>query len=442
MINPPNVVVIVSHDTGRHFGCYGVPTVQTPAIDAFAADGCRFTRMYGTSPICSPSRGSLMTGRWPQRNGLMGLAGGKRGGAFGWDFNDPEQHLSHVLRKAGYETAMIGYHHEAIDLGTLGFDHVVRGAGEQAKFHTAPGVGERCAEFFRQRRGDRPFYLQTGFLETHTPYNGQGIPPDSAKGLWLPPWCRVENPDDAMQAHVAGLQGSVRSLDTGVGIILESLRASGLEDNTLVVFTVDHGPELPRGKWTGYDGGIGVAFVMRWPAGGISGGRTCDAMLSNVDFLPTLKELTGTPLTHAPDGVSFAGLARGTEVESQRHWLGAMFVGLHYEVRTERYKLIHNFRGSYHQPPPGATEHTNPVAELYDLDSDPLEIHNLAYESAHAGARREMSGILRNWLESVDDPILRGPVSGPGVTFGDPDDRYRESLAEYREWTGCQASRS
>lgn len=100
----PNILIISTHDTGRHFGCYGVPTARTPAIDGLAAEGVKFNRMFAASPICSPSRGALLSGQYPLTNGLVGLAGGN----WNWELADYRVHLSHRLRDLGYHTAMFG----------------------------------------------------------------------------------------------------------------------------------------------------------------------------------------------------------------------------------------------------------------------------------------------------------------------------------------------
>ena len=115
MSQRPNILIITNHDSGRHFGCYGVETVHTPAIDALAADGMRFENYFATVPLCSPSRGAMLTGRYPQSTGLMGLTHAP----WHWSLNKGEQHLSHILRDAGYHTALFGLQHEAADVQTL-----------------------------------------------------------------------------------------------------------------------------------------------------------------------------------------------------------------------------------------------------------------------------------------------------------------------------------
>ena len=120
MSSRPNIVIVTTHDSGKHFGCYGAGGVNTPNIDAFAAGGVRFDGMFSPSSMCTPSRGSLLTGQWPERNGLLGLSGPN----WRYELADRSVHLSSVLRDNGYRTALYGFQHEAIDNGDLGFDTV------------------------------------------------------------------------------------------------------------------------------------------------------------------------------------------------------------------------------------------------------------------------------------------------------------------------------
>ncbi len=426
----PNVLIITTHDSGRHFGCYGAATAQTPRIDELAATGVRFSQMYAASPICSPSRGALLTGRYPLANGLVGLAGG----SWNWELNDYRQHLSSVLRAAGYHTAMFGLQHETKFIARMGFNDVsAHGVAGKAKV-TAPQVAQKVADFLRTRRaGDSPFYAQVGFHETHTPYDFGGCKSDSEKGTWIPPYAqrhawpawkailaRFGGDEAATNKHIAELQGSLRQADAAVGIILDALAQTGLDQDTLVLFNTDHGVELPGGKWTMYDGGVGIAFVMRWPAGGVAGGRTCDWLLGNVDFLPTLAALTGITVPANLQGVSFAEgcLADVAAKPSPRPVVYSSWVdGLNYSVRTPTHKLIRNL------VPIDSTGRVCPPYELYDLRTDPLELANVADQPTQAAVLGDLKGKMDAWLREMDDPIVHGPVEGA---------THNDMLADYR----------
>ncbi|MEM1164865.1 MAG: sulfatase [Planctomycetota bacterium] len=411
-LSKPNIVLITLHDTGRHFGCYGVPSVVSPHIDQLAAEGVRFSSHFATAPVCSASRGALTTGRYPQRNGLMGLTHSP----WLWEMNPGEQHISHLLRSAGYETILGRFQHETEDVSTLGFDrHLVM--EEIGAHRAAPAI----TEYIRARgRGDRPMYLQLGFFETHTPYDYDGCAPDDERGVWVPPWV-VEN--DGARAHFAGLQGMVRRVDEAIGATLEAIRDIGLEDDTLIVFTVDHGVEVGgrAAKWSLYDAGLETALVMRWPGGGIDGGRTCDALLSNVDVLPTILELSGVDSPTEFDGMSFSAQARGVSNDEVRESLFAIWVhdGMRC-VRTPRYKLIRNFAPKRRRAVPvdlssgrWATMEQLPFVELYNLETDPHELVDLAPDPEWASVGAALDAKLLDHLRALDDPILRGPVHMP-----------------------------
>ena len=197
---PPNIVVITCHDLGRFVGCYGVPTVQTPNIDAFAADGVQFTQAYCTAPQCSPSRAGLYTGRYPHSNGMMGLAHAN----FAWDLHPEERHLGQVLGELGYQRTMVGVHHES-RTGSPQFVAVRCGMDEVIPVGHGAQMAESALDRLAHMAGqDRPFYLQVGFEEPHRTrdpnaseymgFRGSYITPDDALGVTVPPYLRVMLP--------------------------------------------------------------------------------------------------------------------------------------------------------------------------------------------------------------------------------------------------------
>ena len=445
MDDRPNILILTSHDTGRHFGCYGVDTVHSPAIDELAAAGCRFTDYFATGAVCAPSRGCMMTGRYPQANGLMEMPLSaiceRPLLPWDWQYNQGERHLSHILRDAGYHTALVGFQHEAFDSSTLGFDSTHAEMIPWAVRHPAEVVADAAVELIKTRTGEgQPLYAQVGFFETHEPFGFEGTEPDASQGVSVPAFL-AENESSVQK--LAQLQGSIRRLDAAVGTILAGLESAGLAENTIVVFTVDHGIPFPRAKKFLYDPGIGVAFIMRWPAGGIAGGEACDWLVSNVDFVPTILELIGEPVPANVQGVSFAGAFasacgdmlrkppkadRNVSPES-RDAVFAMFMPQEIRcVRTRGHKLILNFafRRPFHVPVDLANpkfERTKvPAVQLFDLERDPWEFHNVAQEPAYARVREDLTRRLWSWLEEVDDPILRGPSPTP---------HWSEAIAEF-----------
>ena len=406
----PNIIVVISHDTGRHFGCYGVPSVNTPAIDALAADGVRFTSMFATAAMCTPSRGSLFTGKYPECNGLMGLAGA----AYRYEMNNPREHLSFLLHDAGYRTMLFGHQHEALNTTTLGFDQWINPPAGSKDREGAVATASEVASYLAKRRADdpQPFYLQIGFIETHTPYLALGGEPDTSKGVWLPPYAGAD--EGALHKHLANFQGSIRQVDRAVATILEAIRAAGVEKNTLFLFTVDHGPELPRAKWTGFDAGAQVAAILRWSDGKLHGGRTCDLLLNNTDILPTLMDLAGLPAPTGLDGINFAEALRHPDKvtpEVRDEVFFSFFYSQIHAVRTRSHKFIRYFNGGCFNYSKFLQYHMTPAYELYDVQADPGEFRNLAQDPAYASVLEEMNGRLWRHLERVKAPVLNGPVT-------------------------------
>lgn len=418
----PNILQITTHDSGRHFGCYGHPTLHTPNIDALASDGIRFDQYFCAVPICSASRACMLTGLYPQSNGLLDLT------AFGWRIRDDVPHMSVLLKRAGYRTALFGVQHEVLEpqLGRLAFDevHTCRRAREAA---------EDVAEFLDRAGTDAPFYAQIGFLETHTPFLRDDMQPDTERGVEIPPYL-ADTP--AARTTMAGYQRAVRDADAGVGRILDALRCGGWEENTLVVFTTDHGIEVPRAKWYLYDPGIAIAMVLRHPAGGLVGGRVCDLLLSNVDYLPTIFELAGVDIPTHAEGRSFADRLLQCDPAPTREFIHGMYHKNQTRcVRSRRYKQIRHFSDAtdFHRLPVICEEVLNKKVidriELFDLEEDPNEFVNVANHPKYADIRRRLDTELWCWMESVDDPLLKGPVRSPS---------YDRAIADYADWRAAR----
>lgn len=421
MSKQPNVLHISTHDSGRFFGCYGIDTVTTPNIDRLADEGVLSEQMHAVSPVCSPSRGAAMTGLYPQSNGLIGLT------HQGYALNEDTVHLAQLMKDGGYESTLFSFQHEVPNENwkRLGFENYecreTEGLPYPYMFRPAPEVAQSFSDWVGQREDERPFYVQLGFNETHTPFFFGGAYPDKSKGVTVPPY--IANDKDG-EDYFAHLQGAIQQVDDAIGILMEALRANGLEDNTIVILTTDHGIEARRAKWTLYDPGTEIAFIARWPNGGINGGKRLQQLQSNIHFTPTLLDLCGLPVPGDLDGSSKAAWLKGCDPDSpiDEPFFGFYHYGANRSIRTDRYKLIRNFGTEverYEYPCKlGAPKVVGQAVfcELYDLQSDPEEIHNLADDPDHAHIRSELDQQLRTWLEKSDDSILRGPEPSPFYT--------------------------
>ncbi len=425
----PNVLMITAHDLGRHLGCYGVGTVQSPHIDALAARGIRFSNYFAADCVCSPSRGAMLTGRYPQSNGLMGLTHKP----WSWRLNDGERHIASILKDAGYETILVGLQHVTQgDPKSLGYDKVL--AKERIAKKT---VVAAVKELQSKKSADRPFFMKIGFFEVHRPFTN-GI--DDSKGVFIPPYLK-DTPE--IRKDLAQYQAAIRFFDECVGGILDGLAKSDCANDTIVVFTDDHGIPYPGAKWCLRDAGMEIALIMHQPGTKLAGGKVCDRLLSNVDLLPTLLDLCGAKIPGNVQGISFAPILNGTkqktrsEIYAQRT-SHALRDNTSRAIRTEQYKLVRNFepgrtviyptdavpqRVASHVERPKRQGGQQPVVQLYDIRKDPHEFENLSLKPEYAAVVRELSDKLWAWMEEVEDPILKGPLVKP---------YYEEAIQDYQ----------
>jgi N-sulfoglucosamine sulfohydrolase len=230
MSDRPNIIYVHSHDTGRYVQPYG-HHVLTPNIQLLADQGITFRRAFCAAPTCSGSRAALLTGQHCHNNGMTGLA------HRGWKLNNYSQHLVHPLKAAGYNTILVGEQHISRDPHVIGYDEVIPLSDNYAK-RVAPSAIDAL------RRTTEPFFMSVGFFETHRDFAAPTSVRDSLYSL--PP---ANLPDTVeTRTDMAAFKESVRSLDQGIGALLNGLHASGLADRTLVICTTDHGLAFPAGR--------------------------------------------------------------------------------------------------------------------------------------------------------------------------------------------------
>ena len=410
----PNIILVLADDLGPgDVGVYGGTRVPTPRLDALASQGTRFTQYYSASPICSPSRAGLITGQYPARWRITSFLQTRKGnaGTEMADFLDPRApSLPRALKAAGYATAHIGKWHlgggrdvtAAPRFAAYGYDEAV-GTYESPEPH--PDITatnwiwsdrdkvkrwERTAFFvdrtldFLARNAGRPAFVNLWLDDPHTPWV-----PDAASD-------RKDTPHNL--APVLG------EMDRQIGRLLDGLKARGLEENTIVIFTSDNGA-LPtfdgarsapyRGhKLALYEGGIRMPFIVRWP-GKVPAGRVdTESVLTAQDVFPTLCAVAGAalPQEQSLDGIDVSAVWRGRPLQAR----GPLFweYGRNDEffrfgpdrspslaVRRGHWKLLVDPDGSR--------------AELYDLATDPREARNLAGEQPALTA--ELTRLVMDW---------------------------------------------
>ncbi len=376
---PPNIVFILADDLSvNDLGVYGRKEHRTPVLDRLAAEGLRFTTAYAASPICSPSRAAIMTGRAPARLHLTTFIPGRPDAPSQKLLHPPmrqelpleETTLAERLRASGYATAIIGKWHlggAGFTPRDQGFDIEHAGQATTKPTDSEGGKGEydltREAERFIDANRDRPFFLYLAHNNPHIPF------------LSAKPELVAANAKTFEPAYAATLQ----TLDDSVGRLLAHLEQTGLRERTIVIFTSDNGglhvPEGPHarvthntpfraGKGYLYEGGLRVPLIVGGP--GLATARVIDTPIVNTDWLPTLLDLAGAPAARDVDGVSQAQLLRtGKPSLGSRTFFwhlphytnqGSRPAGA---VRDGRWKLVEHYD-------------TGQV-ELFDLDADVSE---------------------------------------------------------------------
>ncbi|MHC4947415.1 MAG: sulfatase family protein [Planctomycetota bacterium] len=445
---PPNIVIVFADDLGYgDVGVYGAEGFATPHLDRLAAEGMRFTDFYVAQPVCSASRAALLTGCYPNRIGIAGALGpGSRIG-----LADGETTLAELCRSRGYATAVFGKWH----LGHLppflptrhGFDefhgipysndmwplhpdfaHLPPAAADRKRGYPplplleqervavaevtrahqrrfTSDLADRAVDFIARHR-DRPFLLYVAHPMPHVPLHASD---------------RFEGTTEA------GLYGDViAEIDWSVGRILDALRAHGLDERTLVLFTSDNGPwlsygdhagssgPLREGKGTTFEGGVRVPCLARWP-GTIPAGAVCREPLMTIDVLPTVAALIGAGLPpRRLDGRDASALLRGEP--GARSPQAAYFFYYHRNhleaVRSGRWKLHlpHGYRSMAGRAPgaggtPGRYDHDRRTGlELYDLHADVGETTDVA--AAHPEVVARLLELVETMRADLGDALV------------------------------------
>jgi len=331
--------------------------------------------------------------------------------------------LPQLLGKAGYETTLFGMQHEKQNPLRMGYGRYFHAQGPHLVSEIAPMV----ADYITARRpDDGPFFANIATSETHRPFKHARYTPDDPATLDVPPYL----PDHpAVREDLADFHGLIHAADAGVGQILDAIERSPGAENTLFIFTSDHGIAFPRAKSTLYDSGIGTALLMRWPAR-IAAGQVSAALLSNVDLTPTILDCCNVAPSPAAQGRSYAPLLAGQPGGGRQEVFAEKTYHDVYDprrvIRTERWSYIRNFEEGPALPLPAdiapslaasalgpERDAPRPPEELYDLQADPHQFRNLAADAAYADTKAGLRARLQCWQEQTGDPLLRGAVPEP-----------------------------
>lgn len=447
----PNILLFVTDQHKRNtIGVYGSTLVKTPALDALAAQGMLFERAYTGCGLCSPIRSSFFTGTYPHDHGVLTNV---HLHPIRQQLTPDRDVLTPAMKKAGYQLGYVGKWHVANDYTPLdfGYDRFISLADyaayrrelgvplpEEALNYVTPVSGvdpvgvEHCRPAFLAdnamrlmdafaSRPDAPFFLRLDFHGPHLPnvipepyasmYAVEDIPRpatfDSDLGgkpavqrIKRLHWETEDVAWETFRTHVQRYYGEITLLDHQMGRVLRHLERLGLVENTLVVFTCDHGDTMGDHRiwnkdYTMYDQIYHIPFIARWP-GVIASGSRSDAYISQMlDLTPTLLEICGQPLPSGLHGKSLLPLFGNREQERRRDAF-CEFHGSHmglYSMRmveTDRYKYIF---------------HANDIDELYDHELDPDEARNVVDDPAYADVLRDMKFRMVEWLRDTQDHL-------------------------------------
>ena len=419
----PNVILIFTDDQGSiDVNCYGSKDLITPHMDSIANQGIRFTQFYASAPVCSPSRAGMLTGRFPRRAGVPGNVSSHHGKS-GMPLEQVT--IAEMMRQAGYQTAHVGKWHLGYTPETMpngqGFDRSFGHMGgcidnyshffywngpnrhdlwENGKEVWHDGeffpdlMVKQCQNFIKEPH-EKPFFLYWAINVPHYPLQG--------KDKWRKKYAHLESPRDKYAAFVS-------TMDDCIGEVLQTLKETGLRENTIVIFQSDHGHSTEertfggggnagpyRGaKFSLFEGGIRVPAMISWP-GTIAEGEVRSQLATGCDWLPTIADLTGAPLPrHKLDGKSLKAVIESAEAPSPHdnfYWQ----IGKSWAIREGDWKLLGHPRDTSNQAPLSKEDQLF----LVNLSQDIGEKKNLAKQ--YPEKVEQLKQIYENYLQSLTD---------------------------------------
>ena len=401
----PNIILYLSDDQDKlDFGCYGNPNVKTSNVDKLASEGIKFNNFYTSQAICAPSRSQIFTGMYPVKNGCMANHIGVKPNV---------ESITSLLKSSGYEVVLAGKSH-------VKPNKVFDWTYFYNKVNNRYLPLEKIDNYLKTT--ERPFCLIIASDYPHGPYpkTSNYTKEDIYKLPYDPPY--IGN-------HKPGYYQNIEDDNDQLGAVIEMVDKHGHTNNTMFIYASDHGLS---GKWGLEEKGIQVPFIVRWP-GKISKNSESNTLLSLVDVLPTILDVTNTNIPDEIDGVSFKNTLLGKDDEVHDYIFGVATkqnirqckIFPSRMVRNHRYKLIRNYNSIEKMDSNlGDNEIVNefikigamsfpdkPFEELYDLMNDPYEKNNLANKSDYQLIKNELVLALDKWMLEQNDFILKNPVS-------------------------------
>lgn len=431
--NRPNVILFIADDVSwNDYGCYGNQAARTPNIDALAADGIRFDNAYLTASSCSPSRSSIITGRYPHNNGKAAELHKPISGHLPW--------FPEVLKENGYYTALSGKHHMTM-VAQNGknvprpnvFDHVDGGKTKQNS-----GGHANWVSITEERPKNQPFFFWFAAYDAHRGWDSDRQWDEDRYGPMHTPGNVIVPPflidDQKTRSDLASYYNEVTRYDYYIGQVVQTLKQQNALDNTLIFVMADNGRPFPRAKTRLHDSGMKTALVAHWPKG-IQSTGTRDGLVSVIDLAPTILDVAGSTVPKTCQGTSLqtmfadpSNLVR-THAFSEHNWHDYEACGR--SVRHGDYLLLKNFRPQFPQQGPADSVRSpshqsllaakdqgkltaaqsdvfqapRPKLELYNVAQDPYQLNNLAGSVKTADIQKQLSAVLDRWMTETCDSV-------------------------------------
>ncbi|AVQ27168.1 N-sulfoglucosamine sulfohydrolase [Fusobacterium ulcerans] len=425
-----NVIYINTHDSGRMLSPYGYD-IPTENLKKLAEDSVVFTNAFCAGPTCSPSRAALLTGIFPHQNGMLGLA------QRGFSLYNPEKHLANFLKNNGYNTCLCGIQHEYgwyLDLEknglhNLGYNEIITTDSKPFKKEELHlwdrNNAVEVVKWLDNYENDKPFLLSFGMHSTHRPYPMEVA--DFIDERYVVPPYPITNNEENRHDH-AQYMTTAHYADENIKMIVDALKRNNLYENSIIIFTTDHGLAVPFNKCNLTDTGIGVSLIMKVPEAA-SNGKIVDSLVSQIDVFPTLCELLNLDKPEYLEGKSFAEAFADNKAVLDEYIFAEVNFHTSYEpircVRTKRYKYIKYYDETWNKVnlsnmdesvpkdflmKNGLKEKIKYKEGLFDLYFDPTERNNLADDSKYQEVLEKLRKVLYEKQVKTDDPILKGAL--------------------------------
>lgn len=417
----PNIILIIADDIGwNDIGCYGNEAVHTPNIDRIAGEGIRFTGAYVTTSSCSPSRVSILSGRYPHNTGAAEL------------HTPLPAHVpifAELLRDAGYYTAQAGKWHMG-EAAKRGFDLI-----QEKREENGPGGEDLWVKTLRDRPEGKPFFMWFAAFDAHRPWENNEFKGKNLAAEVVPPPFLADMPgtrDDLLSYY-----DEITRFDHYIGLVTQELRRQEVEDNTLIIILSDNGRPFPRSKTRLYDSGVKTPFIVKWPRGIGQAGAVSHSLLSSIDIAPTLLELAGISAGPSFQGKSFSALFKDPSKEfrqyvfTEHNWHDHQ--ALERMVRSKHFLYILNLRPGLSNNGPADSNKSpsfqdlkelrdeglltaaqadafvtpRPREELFDYRTDPMQLLNIASVPGYEKELKALRQKMEQWRRETADTSPR-----------------------------------